>query len=54
MHKTLNSIEDAILHLKMKFDELSIENKREYIKKIIDKVVWDGEAAHIFIKGSTI
>lgn len=54
LHRNLNSIEDAIIYLKVNFDNLSIENKREYIKKVIDKVVWDGYSAHIFIKGSTV
>lgn len=54
LHRNLNSIEDAIIYLKVNFDNLSIENKREYIKKVIDKVVWDGNSAHIFIKGSTV
>lgn len=54
LHRNLNSIEDAIIYLKVNFDNLSIENKREYIKKVIEKVVWDGNSAHIFIKGSTV
>ena len=54
LHRNLNSIEDAIVYLKVNFDNLSIENKREYIKKVIEKVVWDGNSTHIFIKGSTV
>ena len=54
MHSNINNLETAIIYLKDNFDRLSIENKREYIKKIIDKIVWDGEKAHIFIKGSTV
>lgn len=54
LHKNLNSFEDAIIYLKLNFDDLSIENKREFIKKIVEKVVWDGESAHIFITGSTV
>lgn len=34
------------------FDTLSVPEKREYLRMIIDKVVWDGEQAHIFIYGS--
>lgn len=54
MHVNLNNLEEAIVYLKDNFSTLSIENKREFIKKIIDKIVWDGASAHIFIKGSTI
>lgn len=31
------------------FDTLSVPEKREYLRIILDKVVWDGEEAHIFI-----
>lgn len=34
------------------FDTLSVPEKREYLRMILDKVVWDGEEAHIFIYGS--
>ena len=34
------------------FDTLSVPEKREYLRMILDKVVWDGEQAHIFIYGS--
>lgn len=54
MHNNINDLETAIIYLKDNFDRLSIENRREYIKKIIDKIIWDGDKVHIFIKGSTI
>ena len=31
------------------FDALSVPEKREYLRMILDKVVWDGEEAHIFL-----
>lgn len=34
------------------FDTLSVPEKREYLQLILDRVVWDGEQAHIFIYGS--
>lgn len=34
------------------FGTLSVPEKREYLRMILDKVVWDGEEAHIFIYGS--
>ena len=47
----LNNITDAIRYLKDNFKSLSIQNKREFIKKIIDRIIWDGENVNIFIKG---
>lgn len=34
------------------YKDLSIAEKRELMKLILDRVVWDGENAHIFIYGS--
>ncbi len=34
------------------FDTMNVVQKREYLRMILDKVVWDGEQAHIFIYGS--
>jgi site-specific DNA recombinase len=51
MTNNLNNISEAINYLRNNFDKLSIQNKREFMKKIIDKVIWDGNEAHIFIKG---
>ncbi len=36
---------------KEEFNSLSVPKKREYLK-LLDKVVWDGEKAHIFLSGS--
>lgn len=47
----LSALEKTLQDFREKFHTQSIENKREYIKKIIDRIVWDGEEAHIFIKG---
>lgn len=51
MKGSLNTIIDALEYLKNNFNQLSIENKRDFIKRIIDKIIWDGENIHIFIKG---
>ena len=32
------------------FPELSIIKKREFLSSILEKVVWDGELAHIYLK----
>lgn len=34
------------------FQMLSVPQKREYLRMLLDKVVWDGEKAHIFLYGS--
>lgn len=34
------------------FDTLTVPEKREYLRIILDKVVWDGKNVHIFIYGS--
>ena len=54
MQINLNSIESAIAFLKNNFDNMSIENRRDFIKRIIEKVVWDGEKASVFCQGSTL
>lgn len=51
MTNQLNNITDAICYLKENFDKLSITQKRDFIKQIIEKIIWDGCNIHIFIKG---
>ena len=43
---------EQLSSFKSLFDTLSVPEKREYLRMILDKVVWDGEQAHIFIYGS--
>lgn len=43
---------EELSSFKSLFDTLSVPEKREYLRMILDKVVWDGEQAHIFIYGS--
>ena len=44
LSKTLSSFKDN-------FNILSVEEKRTFIRMMIDKIVWDGEELHIFIYG---
>ncbi len=32
------------------FEELTLLQKRDFLRKIIDKVLWDGEIAHIYLR----
>lgn len=43
---------EQLSNFQKQFDTLSVPEKREYLRLILDKVVWDGEQAHIFIYGS--
>ena len=43
---------EQLSSFKKLFDTLSVLEKREYLQLILDKVVWDGEQAHIVIYGS--
>ncbi len=45
-------IEHGLEYLKEHFNELSVINKRNFIKRCVDKIVWDGEEAHIFLMGA--
>jgi len=33
-----------------RFAELSVVDKRDFMRKIIDRIEWDGENAHIFLR----
>jgi site-specific DNA recombinase len=44
-------IENQISSFANAFETLSVLEKREYLRTILEKVVWDGENAHIFIYG---
>lgn len=38
-----------IWHFSQIFEEFSVTQKRDFLRTIIDKVVWDGETAHIYL-----
>ena len=33
-----------------RFEELSVVEKRDFMRRIVDRIEWDGENAHIFLK----
>ncbi len=43
---------DQLSSFQKLFDILTVPEKREYLRMILDKVVWDGEQVHLFICGS--
>lgn len=45
-------IMNQLKHFSSQYKDLSIVEKRELMKLLLDRVVWDGENAHIFIYGS--
>lgn len=46
----LNEMTDKLSDFSKIFPDLSIREKREFVRAAIEKVVWDGEAAHIYTK----
>lgn len=51
MTNYLNTIQEAMAYLKNNFGKLSVQNRREFVKKIVEKIIWNGKEIHIFIKG---
>lgn len=49
-NSSIDSIIKSIGIFKERFDELSAAEKRDYMHGIIDRIVWDGRSAHIFLK----
>ncbi|MBP3476648.1 MAG: recombinase family protein [Lachnospiraceae bacterium] len=41
---------EKMKHFPQIFEALSVMQKRDFLRAIIEKVVWDGEIAHIYIK----
>ena len=48
----LEFLKDRISSFRALYHTLSVPEKREYLRIILDRVLWDGERAHIFICGS--
>ncbi|MFV0343207.1 MAG: recombinase family protein [Anaerocolumna sp.] len=49
--KQVEIIEEQISSFSNLFETLSVQEKREYLRMILENVVWDGDNAHIFIYG---
>ena len=47
----LSDVEGAFVFFKENFDILSVENKRNFLRQCISKIMWDGKNLHIFTKG---
>lgn len=47
-----NSLKSNSLVFSKTFDEMDIDKKREVLRTLISKVVWDGENIHIYLFGS--
>lgn len=46
----VDNIIKSIKQFKDCFDTLTIVEKRDYMRQIIDRIEWDGKNAHIFLK----
>lgn len=44
----LEDVEGAFNFFKENFNSLSVENKRNFLRQCISKIIWDGESLHIF------
>lgn len=49
---SLDLLVKSLSDFKETFEKSTVIEKRGFIKSIVDKVVWDGETAHIFLLGS--
>lgn len=45
-------VQKILLSFSCAFDTMSIEERRSALRALIDKIVWDGEDAHLYIFGS--
>ncbi len=52
-NSSINEISSAMEYLSTHFESIPLLDRRELIKRIIDKVVWDGERLEVFLATST-
>ncbi len=43
-------VSDKLTDFSKVFEELSILQKKDFLRDIIDKIIWDGETAHIYLR----
>jgi len=46
----MKEFSEKLMNFPQIFEELSLMQKRGFLKEIIEKVLWDGEVAHIYLK----
>ena len=46
----IREITDKLTEFSKMFQDLSIIQKRDFLREIIEKVIWDGEIAHIYLR----
>lgn len=51
--KQIESILNSLTKFKECFDTLTVVEKRDFMRQIIDRIEWDGENAHIFISATS-
>ena len=47
-----DNLKNSALSFSKGFDKMDIEQKREALRTLVDKIVWDGEKVHIYLFGS--
>lgn len=50
--KQIENILRSFERFKDCFDTLTVVEKRDYMRQVIDRIEWDGTNAHIFIKAA--
>ena len=48
-HQFIEEIVHSISDFRENYDEMSFAEKQDFMHKIIDRIEWDGEKAHIFL-----
>lgn len=46
----VEAVADELLKFSDRFDELTVVEKREFVNKVVEKIIWDGENVHIYLK----
>lgn len=46
----VEAVAKELLKFSDRFDELTVVEKREFVNKVVEKIIWDGEIIHIYLK----